>query len=105
MQSAVSGQRTPSGSRAGGRPGASLFANESRFSRSIPWDERQYLILTNAGDEYLERIEVLKWDAAKLHFHWTPDRRAAKQFTGAEIRASFSHVVAGFSGPKLERIF
>lgn len=88
-----------------GHPGASLFAHVDRFSSSVPWDERRYVVLTNRGDEYLRKIEVAKWEACKLHFRWTTDRTEAQVFTGAEIRASFYHVVQAFSAPKLERVF
>jgi hypothetical protein len=94
-KSAVSGQRPARKTRDSGHPGASLFAHDDRFSRSVPWDERKYLILTNRGDEYLRKIEVGEWEACKLHFRWTPNRDEAQVFTGAEIRAS----------PKLERVF
>src|SRR4051812_14361532 len=104
-KSAVSAQRTPSRSRDSGHPGASLFAHDDRFSRSVPWDERRYLILTNRGDEYLRKIEVAKWEASKLNFRWTKNRAEAQVFTGAEIRSSFYHVVQAFSAPKLERVF
>jgi hypothetical protein len=104
-KSAMSGQRAVRRSRDSGHPGASLFAHDDRFSRSVPWDERKYVVLTNRGDEYLERIEVGKWEACKLHFLWTTNRDEAQVFTGAEIRASFYHVVQAFSAPKLERVF
>lgn len=104
-RTAVSGQRRRLESRDSGHPGASLFAHDDCFSRSVPWDERKYLVLTNRGDEYLERIEVGKWEGCKLHFRWTKDRDKAREWTGAEVRASFYHVVQAFSAPKLERIF
>jgi|GEM_PF-5069913 len=104
-KTAVSGQCPSWRSRDSGHPGDSLFAHVDSFSRSVPWDERRYLVLTNRGDEYLQRIETGQWDAVKLHFIWTTDRSEAKEFTGAEIRSSFYHVVQAHSAPKLERIF
>lgn len=104
-KAAMSGQRPPSRSLDSGHPGASLFAHEDRFSRSVPFEERKYLILTNRGDEYLRQIETGQWDAVKLHFDWTKDRREAQEFTGRDIRAMFYKVVQAFSAPKLERIF
>jgi hypothetical protein len=101
----MSGQRPGRKSLDSGHPGALFFAHEDRFPRSTPWDERKYIVLTNRGDEYLERIEVGKWDACKLHFHWTKDRKKALEWTGAEVRSKFIHVVQAFSAPQLERIF
>jgi hypothetical protein len=102
---AVSGQRPARRSLYSGHPGVSNSFRKPKLSDSVPDEARRYVITTNRGDEYLRRIETGKWDAVKLHFYWTTDRTAAKEFTGAELRSSFYHVVQSFSGPKFERIF
>jgi hypothetical protein len=43
LESAVSGQRPARRSRDSGHPGASIFAHEDRFSRSVPDDDRKYV--------------------------------------------------------------
>lgn len=64
----MSGQRPARRSRDSGHSGASIFDQDDRFGRSVSWEDRKYLILTNRGDEYLRKIEVAQWEACKLHF-------------------------------------
>jgi hypothetical protein len=74
------------------------------LGEQIPMEDRRYVIRTNDGDDYLQRIETAKWDAVKLHFRWTKDRDQAQTFTPKDISTVFSKVVAAYSAPQLERI-
>jgi hypothetical protein len=106
-KSAMSGQRPASRSRDSGHSGASVFPGYVEFpglSRSVASEDRRYLIATNRGDEYLERVETGQWEAVKLHFHWTKDADKAQVFNPADLSTIFQKVVHGFSGPKIVRV-
>lgn len=77
----------------------------SRKKKLFAWskdDAALYLVKTHAGDEFLERIEGTKWEAVKLHFHWTRDRAAAQRFTKEALSKVFHRIVAAYSGPGIE---
>jgi phage head maturation protease len=80
------------------------MSERPRLSDSVPFNERVYLIKTNAGDEYLERMEAGKLETIKVNFFWTRDRDKAAQFTTRDLTKVFYKVVQAYSGPGLERV-
>lgn len=64
-------------------------------------EARRFVVATNDGREFLEKMEAGKWETVKIFFTWTDDFDRALRLTLADVRKTFYKVVAAYSGPQL----
>jgi hypothetical protein len=75
--------------------------SDENYRKWINSPNRQFVVSTRAGDEYLLKIEVGEWEAVKLFFRWTDDFAKALRLTREDVTKTFSKVVATYSAPRL----